>query len=127
MKLEEISHPWPPNIHRYEQKYLGIPVNAFMIGGVIGILAFVVISQGLAGFVGMIAGALMGIAAFIAAVLLTTPLTIFHHMRLPVYLLTRWQATRSQTTLRLPLIVSSDSSDSIEIYDWEGQQQGVLE
>lgn len=127
MKLEDISHPWPPNIQRYEQTYFGIPINAFMVGGVFGILVFVIISQWVAGFLGMILGAMLGITAFATAILVTTPFAIFHHMRLPVYLLTRIKAARSQTNLQLPLIVSSNSSDPVEIYDWDGTQQGVLE
>lgn len=127
MKHEDISHPWPPNIHRYEQTYFGVPVNAFMVGGVIGILAFVVISQWMTGFSGMALGALAGLLVFAVAILFTTPLSLFHHMLLPVYLLTRWRAARGSRRMQLPLIVSSDTRSSVEILDWDGKQQGVIE
>ena len=127
MKLEEISHPWPPNIHRYEQTFFGIPVNAFMVAGVLGIMSFVVVSQGLAGFVGLLVGALLGSIVFGLVVLITTPFASFHHLVLPQYLLQRLHAARHQTLLQLPLIVSSDNQSAVELLDWAGQQQGVLE
>ena len=93
-----------------------------MVGGVIGILGFVVISQWLTGFLGMALGALAGLMVFGIAVLVTTPLAIFHHMLLPVYLLTRWRSARGSRRMQLPLIVSSDSSTAVEILDWDGDQ-----
>ena len=128
MKLEEVVHPWPPNIHRYEQKFFGIPVMSFMGGGMAGIGTFVVFSQAiLSGISGMIVGAILALVAFGLAILSMTPLPMFHNRTLPVYLLRRWQAGRNKEPLQLALIVSTESDKEVEILNWDNESQGVLQ
>ena len=124
--LNDMVHSWPPNIHRYEQTYFGISVMSFMVGGVLGILSFVIISQLLAGIFGMILGAILGIVTFALAVFCTTRLPIFHHMTLPIYLLTRFQK-RNDTHLELPLIISSQTNTKVILEDWDGTETGTIE
>ena len=128
MKLNEIVHPWPPNIHRYEQKFFGIPVMSFMGGGMAGVGAFVVFSQAIfSGVTGMIVGAIMALVSFGLVILCMTPLAMFHNRALPMYLARRWQARQKKEPLQLALIVATDSQDEIEIVNWDGETEGVLQ
>ena len=126
MTLSDIIHPWPPGIHRYEQTFFGIPVISFMAGGFVGVLGFVVVSQGIGGLVGMVVGVLAALFFFGGALLLTTKLSAFYGMALPVYLWKRWQAARSDQTMQLPLIVAAESGEQVEILNFDGEQQGVI-
>ena len=75
MKQEETVHPWPPNIHQYEQKFFGIPVMSFMGGGMAGVVTFMVFSQViLNGISGMIVGGIMALVAFGGTMLCMDPL-----------------------------------------------------
>jgi hypothetical protein len=127
MKLEEIIHMWPPNIHRYEQKFLGVPVISFMGGGFMAVLTFVIFSQAVGGGAGMILGVLGAVIVMGLSMLSMSKLAAFHDMILPRYLMIRWQARRDNTPLQLALIVSTDSHEQIEIMNWEGEIEGVVE
>ena len=128
MKPEQIVHQWPPNIHRYEQKFFGVPVMSFMGGGMAGIGTFVVFSQAVfSGITGMIVGAIMALVAFGGTMLCMTPLAMFHHRALPVYLMRRWQAGKDREPIRLDLIVSTKNDGEVEIFNWEDESQGVLQ
>ena len=126
LDLSDILHPWPPGIHRYEQKFFGIPVISFMAGGFVGVLGFVIVSQALGGMAGMILGVLAAVLFFGMALLCTTKLSAFYGYVLPVYLLKRWQAARVNQPLQLPLIVSAEQGAQVEILNFDGEQQGVV-
>lgn len=127
MKLEEIIHMWPPNIHRYEQKFLGVPVMSFMGGGFAAVLTFVILSQTVGGGAGMILGVLGALLVMGIAMLSMSKLAVFHDMILPKYLITRWQARRDRRPLQLALIISTEAKEQIELLNWEGELEGVVE
>jgi len=128
MKPESIAHQWPPNIHRYEQKFFGVPVMSFMGGGMAGIGAFVVFSQAVfSGITGLIAGAIMALIAFGMTMLCLTPLAMFHNKALPIYLMRRWQAGQNRQPIQLDLIVSTQNNGEVEILNWDDESQGVLQ
>lgn len=124
--LSDILHPWPPSIHHYEQTFFGIPVISFMAGGFVGVLGFVIVSQALGGLVGLVLGVLAALLSFGLALLATTKLTVFYGLALPLYLLRRWQAARSDQTLQLPLIVAAERGEQVELLNFDGEQQGVI-
>ena len=126
MNLSDIIHPWPPGIHRYEQKFFGIPVISFMAGGFVGVLGFVIASQAIGGVGGMILGALTALLFFGMALLCTTKLAAFYGYVLPIYLLKRWQAARDTQPLQLPLIVSAEQGAQVEILNFDGEQQSLI-
>lgn len=126
MDLDKIYYPWLPNIHRFEQKFLGISMMSFMGGGVLALILFGVVSQTVGQMTGMILGAVVALIGFGLTVLCTTKLAAFHHMIFPLYLFRRWQA-RDEAPIHLPLILSSQSQEPVVVEDWDGQQEGVIE
>lgn len=125
MELEKIYYPWLPNIHRFEQKFLGISMMSFMGGGVLALILFAIVSQTMGNASGMIVGAVIALIGFGLTVLCTTKLATFHHMILPVYLLKRWQA-KDEAPIHLPLIVSGQTHEPVVVEDWDGTEEGVI-
>ena len=126
MNYDDLVYQWPPNIQAYEQKHFGIGAVSFMIGGMAGIFGFAAISFAVSSLAGLVMGAVIGIILFATAILITTPLGVFYGYTLPVYIWNRLR-DRNDTHLRLPLIVSSHIDGEIQIENWQGDVEGVLE
>lgn len=126
MNYDDLVYQWPPNIQSYEQKYFGIGAISFMLGGMAGIFGFAATSFAITSLAGLLFGAVVGITLFAAAIFATTPLDIFYGYTLPTYLWNRLRS-RNDTHLRLPLIVSSQLDGEIQIENWQGELEGVLE
>ena len=115
--MEDLTYEWPPNIGHYEAKVLAGMTMYEAMAGAMGFLIPVAVLNA-----PLVVSAICGVVAFT----FVKRFERFGGVALPVYLFYRFQASRSNEILELPLITSG-THGTVEIEDWEGETVAVME
>lgn len=119
------SYQWPTQINRYSQKFFGLDVITFIAGAACATVALMITISAFPGGLGGIVFAAFNAVFFGVLAILSVQKFERYGTTLPFYLFRR--LTYREYVYTPPMITSGDMTGDVDVMDWNGQIEGVIQ